>query len=275
MKIRLAIVLALVSTSLALTVSPAAAQQPIPGIKQTAQFKQLKNYVSFLFGQRNKPAPTARKQKYKTNLSTRKKNANIKVSLLLGLKLSRLSKQDDNQQRRIVKQILTNQKRQVQSIRQDLANRLADLQSDQNAAVQRAYDKYASQINFRANKRDMLKRQLSRTTNLVKRAKLNRKINKLQTQINGLVSDRNTEVSSINSRYQARITSVNNLYNSRIANVKANARQQIQQAKNAWRKTFRTQIQAAKQRSSAQSDLVGSVASRGFGYIEQMPSPGS
>ena len=274
MKLRLVTFLVLIAAGLALTASPASAQRPIPGIKQTVTFKQMKSYVSFLFTKRNSPTPNVRRKKYKTTLTARRKNASLTVDKLFARKLLRLSKQDDNQQRRIVKQILTNQKRQVQAIKQDLAERLAGLQDDQNAAIQRIYNKYAPQINFKANKRDRLKRQLSRTTNPPRRAKLIRQINKLQTQINGLVSDRNTDVNSVNSRYKARITSVTNLYNSRMANVKANAQQQIQQAKNAWRRTFRTQLVAAKARRGAQRDLVNTVAARGFGYIQQMPPAG-
>lgn len=271
MKLRLVTLVALVATGFAITASPASAQRPIPGIKQTVAFKQLKNYTEFLFSKRNTAASSARKTTYKTNLTMRRKNANLKVNSLFSQKINRIKKQDDNQQRRQVRQIRINQKRQVSAIKQDLAERLADLQADQNAAVQRVFDKYASQINFKANRRDALKRQLKRATNPTRRAQLIRQINKLQTQINGLVSDRTTEVNNVNSRYAARATSVTNLYNSRIANARASAQEQIQQAKNAWRQTFRTQVNAAKTRRDAQKDLVGTVASRGFGYIQQMP----
>lgn len=271
MKLRLLAVLAILSTGLVLATAPASAQRPIPGIKQTVAFKKMKNYVHFLYSKRNTPTATFRRQTYKSNLTQRRRNANNKVNALYRQKLNRLSKQDDNKERRQVKQIRLNQKSQVQGIKRDLAERLADLQSDQNMAVQRIYNRYAPQINSRADQRDRLKRQLNRTTNPVKRAQLNRKIKNLQIQINGLVDDRNTAVNNVNSRYAARTTSVTNLYNSRIANVKASAQQQIQQARNAWKQTFRTQVQAAKTRRIAQRDIVDTVADRGFGYIEMMP----
>lgn len=272
MKLRLITITALIAMGFALTASPASAQTPIPGIKQTVAFKKMKNYVQFLYSKRNTPTPTAQKGIYKSNLTTRRNNANTKVVALYQQKLNRLSKQDDNKQRRQIKQIRINQKNQVQAIKQDQAERLASLAADQNAAVQRVYNQYAPQINSRADKRDRFKRQLQRTINPTKRATLIRKIDALQTQINALVSDRNTAVNSINSRYAARAASINNLYNSRIANARANAQDQIQQARNAWRQTFRTQVQAAKTRRNAQKELVGTVAQRGFGYIEQMPS---
>ncbi len=271
MKLRLVTIIALIATGFALTASPASAQRPIPGIKQTVAFKKMKNYVQFLYSKRNTATPAARKTIYRNTLTTRRNNANVKVVALYRQKLNRLSKQDDNQQRRQIKQIRINQKNQVQDLRQDLAERLAELQANQNAAIQRVYNQYQPKINIRADKRDRFKRQLRRTVNPTRRAQLIRKIDNLQTQINALVSDRNTDVNNINSRYAARQTSITNLYNSRIANVKANAQQQIQQARNAWRRTFRTQVQAAKTRRNAQKELVGTVAQRGFGYIEQMP----
>lgn len=272
MKLRLVTIIALIATGFALTASPASAQRPIPGIKQTVAFKKMKNYVEFLYSKRNTATPAARKTIYKNTLTTRRNNANTKVVALYQQKLNRLKKQDDNKQRRQIKQIRINQKNQVQAIKQDQAERLAELQADQNAAVQRVYNQYQPKINVRADKRDRFKRQLKRTINPTRRATLIRKIDALQTQINGLVSDRNTAVNNINTRYAARATSINNLYNSRIANVRANAQDQIQQARNAWRQTFRTQVQAAKTRRNAEKELVGTVAQRGFGYIEQMPS---
>lgn len=271
MKIRLVALLVTLATGFVLTASPASAQQPIPGIKQTVAFKQLKNYVQLLYGKRDTPVFSKRRQIYRTNLTSRRKNANLKVNALFRQKVNRIKKQDDNQERRQIKQIRISQKRQVQELQGDLADRLADLNADQNAAIQRVYDRYAGQINSRAAKRDRLKAQLRRTTNPTRRAKLIRQIDKLQTQINGLVSDRTTDVNGINSRYAARASSVTNLFNSRIAKVKATAKRQIQQARNAWRQTFRTQHEAAKTRREAQRDLVGTVADRGFGYIQQMP----
>lgn len=272
MKLRLLTILVALSTGFAVAATPASAQRPIPGIKETVAFKQMKNYTEFLFSKRNTPVFAAKRQTYRTTLTTRRKNANLKVNSLYSQKINRLKKQDNNQERRQVKLIRINQKNQVQGLQQELAQRLAELNSDQNEAVQRIFNSYAPQINSRANKRNRLKAQLRRTSNPVRRAKLIRQIDTIQTRINALVNDRTTDVNNVNSRYSARITSVNNLYNSRIANARANAQRQIQQARNAWRQTFRTQLSAAKTRRGAQKDLVGTVASRGFGYIEQMPA---
>lgn len=271
MKLRALALIALITGLLFVAGSPASAQRPIPGIKQTVAFKQLKNYVQFLGGRKNVPASSTQKMNFRSNLNARKRKANQKVVALYKQKLTRLSKQDDNQERRQVKQIRLAQKRQVQALKQDLADRINDIQEDQAQAVQRVYDNFAPRINMRADRRDALKRQLKRTKNPAKRAALIRQINKLQTQINALVSDRTIAVNNVNSKFSARISKANNLYNSRIAGVRANAQRQIQQARTAWRQTFRPQIAAAKPRRDGQKEIVASVASRGAGYIDQMP----
>jgi|GEM_PF-1249045 hypothetical protein len=271
MKKRLLVLLALVSTGLVLAGAPSPAQSAVPGIKQTVAFKRLKNYVNFLQSKRTVPASSTRRQTYRSTLTNRRNATNKKVQALYSRTLLRISRLDDKQQRRNIKRIRQNQKAQVQNLNQDLNDRINEIKADQNEAVQRVYDKYAPQINFKSNKRDRLKRQLSRTTNPTKRAKLTRQINKLQTQINGLVSDRTTDVNKVVSRFAGRITSVTNLYQQRINNVKANAQRQIQQQRTAWRQTFRTQVQAAKTRRDAQKDMVVAQAQRGFGYIQQMP----
>jgi len=271
MKIRLVALLALIATGLVFAASPASAQRPIPGIKQTAAYKQLKNYVSVLYSKRNTPASNARKGTYKTNLSNRRKNANTKVQSLYSQKLVRISKQDDNKQRRDIKRIRQNQKSQVQSLNARLAVRLGALQDKQNSAQNRVYASYAIQINPLADKRDRLKRQLSRTVNPAKRTQLTRQINKIQTKLNALVNDRTTDLNNLNNRFALKTQALNNQFGAKIASVKAQAQKQIQQERNAWRTTFRVQIQAAKTTRDAQKDMVSTVAERGFGYIEQMP----
>jgi vacuolar-type H+-ATPase subunit I/STV1 len=271
MKLRALALIALITGLLFVAASPASAQRPIPGIKQTVAFKQLKNYVQFLGSRKNVPASSTQKMTFRTNLNTRKRNANQKVNSLFQQKLNRISKQDDNQERRQVKQIRLAQKRQVQALKQDLADRIADIQEDQAQAVQRVYNNYAPRINARADRRDALRRQLNRTTNPAKRAALIRQINRLQTQINALVSDRTIAVNNVNAKYSARISKATNLYNARIASVRASAQRQIQQARNAWRQTFRTQVAAARSRRDGQKEIVAAVASRGVGFIEMMP----
>jgi len=273
MRNRLAALLVLIVAGVMFAAVPASAQSAVPGIKQTPAFKKMKGYVEFLYDRRMKTVTPKKRQTFRTNLRGFRKNADLKANQLFSIRITQIARQDDVQERRQVRRIRVNQKRRVQAQQRALANRVSALKVKQNVAVQRIYNQYQPQINNLADQRDMLKRQLNRTTNPVKRAKLTQKINNLQTRINALVSDRTTDVSEVNARYNARTNSVTALFNARITKIRAQARKQIRQARNAWRRTFRTQLQAAKVRRGADKEIVASVAERGNGYIDQMPSP--
>lgn len=274
MKNRLLVLLVLAFSGLLLSGAPSPAQAAVPGIKQTAEFKRLKNYVNFLQTKRSVPVNTARRQTYKTTLTTRRNAAGTKVQSLYSRVLLKISREDDAKQRRDIKRIRQNQKSQVQNLNARQAVRLGALQDKENAAISRINASYNLRINPLADQRDRLKRQLAKTTNPTKRTQLTRQINKLQVKINALVSDRTTDLNNLQTTYNLKAQNIRNKFAQQIANVKANAQQQIQQEKNAWRQTFRTQIQAAKTRRDAQKDIVKSQAERGFSFIQQMPPAG-
>lgn len=274
MKIRPLALVALIASSFVFVTASASAQQPIPGIKQTAAYRQLNTYVNILRAKRSTPTTAARRKVFKTNLTSRRSSANAKVQSLYSLKLTRLSKQDDKQQRRDIKKIRQNQRAQVQSLNASLASRLNALKVKQNAASDRITAAYNVKLNPLADRRDSLRRQLDKTTNPVRRSQLTRQINRIQVQLNALVNDRTTDLNNLANSYNLKAQSVNNLFAARINGVKAQAQQQIQQEQNAWRQTYAAQFQAAKTRRDAQKDMVGALAERGFGYIEQMPPLG-
>lgn len=271
MKTRLLIALILSTFGIALAASPAMAQKPIPPIKQTAEFKSLKRYVGFLQERRDTPVSPARKARYVQTLAERREKASTKVLALFGRKIMRLAGKDDRWQRREIRNIRRNQKRKVQALKGEQAHRIDVLQSRQAAATQRIQDRYAPKITRLAVKRDRLRRKLAKTTNPDKRAALNRKIRRLQNQINDLADARDDEISDVVSRYGQRISAVNDLFDARIAKARRKAKRQIAQTKRAWRKTFRTQLKAAKARRDTQKGLVKDLARRGTGYINQMP----
>jgi len=64
---------------------------------------------------------------------------------------------------------------------------------------------------------------------------------------------------------------VKDLFAGRTANVQADARRQITRAKNAFKRLYRTQVRAAKQKRAAEVTLITSVRDRGTEYIRQMP----
>ena len=194
MKTRLLSALALLTLIAVAFASPAAAQQPIPNIDQTQPYKALKRYVGFLDSKRSVPASNEKKATFKLNLANRRTKANLKAKSLYTRRITRISKQDDNKQRRQIKLIRQAQKAKVADLNTNLANRLASLRAKENTAIARVNAKYSSRIDSLTNKRNILRKRLDKTTNPAKRDKITIKINATQKQINKLVNSRNADV---------------------------------------------------------------------------------
>lgn len=273
MKIRMLTAVALSAFGIALCASPATAEKPIPGIKQTPAYKSLKNYVSFLQARRDKVTPAARKSIYRQTLTTRRTNAYTKVNLLLRQTLTRLARKDDRWERRQVQRIRRARNRQVRALRSDQNDRINGLQARQAAEIGQVQDRYGPGINRLVNQRSKLRRKLLKTTNPTRRATLTRQIRQIQGRINDLSAARQDDIDDVNDRYAARISAVNDLFNAKVARAKTRARAQVVEAGRAWRKTFRIQRRAARTRSDTQRGFVRELATRGSGYIDSMPLP--
>jgi hypothetical protein len=272
MRTRLLSLLALLSLfALASALPASAAQSPIPSIKKTREFHQLKTYVNFLQLKRNDPASRAQKGVYKAKLKSRRTSANIKANSLFNRRITRISKRDDNEQRLQIKQIRHNQKLRVADLNNTLNSRLSRLAVGENAAVDRVNAGFAAKINPLTRKREILQRRLNKTTNPVKRTRISNKINSIQRKLNRLTDARQTTVNTVIDRYNARAASRRNVFTARILKVKAAARKGIQQARSAFKRLYRQEVAAARQRKAADITLITAQRDRGAGFIEQMP----
>ncbi len=272
MRTRLLSSLALITLALFGFASSAnAAQKPIPSIKSTPEFRQLKGFVSTLFAKRNVRTTNARKGAFKTTLKTRRTKANLKATALYNRRDLRISKQDDKKERRAIKQVRDTQKVRIARLNGSLNDRLGALNAKQNLAVGAINAKYANRIDPLSRKRVILQKRLAKTTNAAKRTRIARKITAVQRQINSFVNARQAAVNAVAARYNVRAANVKDLFAGKFANVRAAAKRQITQARSAYRRLYRQQLAAARQRKSAEVSLITTVRDRGAGYIEQMP----
>lgn len=272
MKTRLLFTLVLLPILALVAVAPASAQQPIPGIKNTAEFRSMKNYVSNLSTKRNIPASTTRKSKFRSTLKTKRVKANAKAKSLYKRKVVRISKQDDNKERRQVKQVRQAQKSAITGLKADLASRLGSLRAKQAAAIARASASFNSRIQPLSNKRRILQKRLDKTKNPLKRNRITLKINSVQRQINTLVNARTSKANEVKSKYDLRIGNLNDLYDARVQKARASAAKQIQQARNAYKRLFREQLATAREKKSNNIELITNLRDRGAGYIDAMPN---
>lgn len=272
MKTRLLSTLVLLPLIVLASAAPAAAQKPIPNIKQTQPFRALKSYVGFLEAKRAVPANSETKATYKVSLSGKRTKANLQAKSLYNRRVVRISKQDDNKQRRQIKLIRQAQKMKVSGLKSDLASRLSSLQSKENTAIARVTDSYGSRITSLTNKRTILQKRLDKTKAPAKRDKITIKINAVQKQINVLVNAKQADLNVIETKYNGRSANLNDLFAAKIQRAKDSSARQIKQAKNAYKKLYREQISAAKEKQTNEISLITDLSNRGTAYIVEMPN---
>jgi hypothetical protein len=237
----------------------AATAKPVPGIKQTPQYRVLLGFVNKLERQRKVPATAARKAAYRRTLSNKAGDTNRQVKSLFVRRSNRVRSRDNAEERTQVRNILASQRQQVDSLKAVLASKLADLQDDYNAAVGRTNARYAPKLNPLVRQRAILRRQLART------------IRPVQTKINRVIDDRQAATQVVTARYQARISTVNSVFSARIRSAQSRGQQLVLQARRAWKQTFAADLARLKERRTDEFSLVSRLRNRGTGYINQMP----
>lgn len=250
--------------------SPATAE-PIPGITKTPQYRMLLGTVNELEGKRNVPVTPTRRASYRQTLDNKVSAAKVQVKSLFERRTVRVKSRDDASQRRQVRNILINQKRQVEALEALQASKLADAQDDYQASVNRINSQYAPRLDPLVNQRTALKRKLAKTTRPARRQQIQEAINTVQAKINRVVDARQIATQVVTTRYQARVQAVNDTFAVRIRTVRNRGKQLVLQANRAWKQTYRADFAQLKERRTDDFSLVSRLRERGAGYISSMP----
>ena len=248
-----------------------ATAKPVPGIKQTAQYRMMLGFVNKLDSLKNVPATRTRKAEYRESLANKAAPAKTQVKKLFVRRSTRVKSRDDAEQRRQVKTIRTNQKQQVNALKAVLASKLADALDDYNAAVRRINALYAPRLNPLVRQRTILKRRLAKAKRPARREQIQRSIRQVQIKINRVIDERQASTSVATSRYRSRVDALNDIYSTRIGAVRSRAKQLILQARRAWRQTYRADLNRLKERRTDEFSLVSRLRERGAGFITRMP----
>lgn len=251
----------------------ASAQQPIPGIKKTAEYRSLLSYVNFLQTKRSTPASSSQKQTYRTNLTNRRLKTNNKVKKLYNRRLARIENRDNRAERRQIKKVRQQQKRRVAQLNGEKAERIGEAGAVYQAKVNQINANYAGRIDSKVNKKRRLRAKLNRTTNPIAREVLLTQIEALGPKIRKLKGARQRQFNEAASRYRAKVDGLNARFAARIAGTKRFYKSLVRQIKDNWRKTFREDVRAAKSKRDSEFSLVTQLHNRGAGYIDQMPTP--
>jgi len=248
-----------------------AVAKPVPGIKQTQQYRVLLGFVDKLDSLKNVPATPTRKSAYRESLSSKTGAAKRQVISLFLRRSTRVKSRDDVEERRQVKSIRSSQKQQVTALEAVLASKIADALNNYNAAVRRINALYAPRLNPLVRQRSILKGRLAKAKRPARREQIQKSIRKVQLKINRVIDERQASTSVATTRYQARVEALNDVYSARIQTVRNRAKQLILQARRAWRQTYRADLNRLKERRSDEFSLVKRVRERGTDDIARMP----
>lgn len=251
-----------------------ATAKPVPGIKQTQQYKVLLGFVNTLNTQKNVPATPTRKAKYRKSLSNKGDATNRQVKVLFALGTAKVKSRDDAEERRQVGNIRASQQQQVNALKAVLASKVADALSNYNAAVRRINALYAPSLNPLVRQRKILRRQLRKAKRPAKQEQIRQSIRNVQVKINRITDERQASTAVVTSRYQARVEGLNDIYSTRIQGVRSRAQQLVIQARRAWRQTYRADLNQLRERRTDQFAVVKRLRERGSGFITSMPPKG-
>lgn len=254
-------------------VGEASAKKPIPGIKETSEYRSLLSYVDFLQTRKSIPAPPARKETYRNSLADRRLKANAKVKSLYNRRITRIRSRDDRAERRQIKKVRQQQKRRVAQLNGEKSERINEARGGYQARVNQVNANYSGRIASKVSNRRSLRAKLNRTTNPIAREVLLSQIEALGTKIRSLKGTRQRQLDQAASRYRSRVAEINERFAARIAGTKRFYKSLVRQIKDNWRKTFREDVRAAKSRQDSEFSLVTRLRNRGAGYINQMPTP--
>lgn len=272
MKIFLATASVLTIFGLAIA-GPAQAQQPIPGITQTGQWRALKSYVNELGTKRNTPATAEQKATFRQRLNAKQAAANARVKKLYGQRLQRVKNRDTKKENRQIAKLQSAASRQVGKLTDQRAGRLATAKLTFATQIARIRDRYAGALAKDNRQLKRLERNLRRTNNPFQRQVILAHIDTIENDIAQLKRARTKNIATATSVHQEKVQTIRTRYADRIARTRAYYKGLVRQVKGAWKTIYADNVAAAKSQRTKQFQLVTNLKNRGKGYIDQMPAP--
>ena len=273
MKTRVAVaIVPLIATGL-LVANPAQAQQPVPGITQTAQWQALKTYVNQLQTQRNTPATAQQKATFQQRLNAKQASANSRVKKLYNQRLQQVINRDTAKERRQIQKLQGAADRQVGQLADQRSGRIAIAKATFARQIARIRDRYATALATDSRQLKRLERNLRRTRDPFQRQVILGHIETIENDMNQLKQSQTRNIDNATSIHQEKVSAIRSKYADKIAKTRAYYKGLITQVKAAWQTIYADDVAATKSVRTKQFQLVTNLRNRGTGYIDQMPTP--
>lgn len=250
----------------------ASAKQPIPGIKQTAEWKNMKNYVSLLQSLQNTPATPAQKQAFTNNLSSKQIATNNRVKALYSRTIQRITNRDQRAEQKQIRKVRNSEKEQIQELQAQKKRALQSQQSKLSARQSAIRSGAKSQIASAQKNLRRLQASLRKTTNPFRREIILANINTTKTNISRLQGSLQRKLQDAASASAKKSAAIKKSFVRRADSTRARFQEIVQKIQSAWKKIYRDDVQAAKERRQSQFQLVSNLRQRGAGYIAAMPA---
>lgn len=263
---------ALLSLSLLFSVGQAEAQKPIPGIKTTAAYKSLVNYVNNTLAPRQStPASSAQKTIYQNTLASRASTANSRVVSIYQQRRNRVTKQNKNKFNRAVAKVKVVYNKRVNKATKKYKR---DLDRDE-----RAYHQGISNVNaIFAKAISSIRSQISAQYKRLRKAKtgaqraaIQANIDDLNTDLQRVLDRRSNAQNKVKRNYDNSDRKDYNTWQNSLAVAKTSFLSRKRLVRVKFNKLLRQNLQNALSLKASQHALVSQVRSRGEGYISSMP----
>lgn len=253
--------------------APSQAQQPIPGIKQTGQWRDLNAYVDQLQAKRSTPATAEQKANFRSRLNAKQSAANSRVKKLYSQRLQQIINRDQAQEQRRIQKLLDASNRRVGQLQGQRSSRIATAKANFANQLDRIRSRYAASLAADSRQLETLRRNLARTTNPFQRQIILQHIETVQNDISQLRSAQSKEISSATDDHRQKIASIRQRFAARIKSTRSYYQGLIDQVQDAWKKIYDDDVRAVKAQRDNEFQLVTTLRNRGAGYIDQMPTP--
>jgi hypothetical protein len=247
------------------------ANAAIPGIQETSQYQNLKNYVTFLQTQSTTPVTPTQKSTYQNNLNTKNVNAQSRVESLYQARRNKLINSYKKNQKKALKKI--NRTRNA-NLKNAASVYVEDI--DYEKAVYRAavasidsrYAKKISKINKRIRK---IKSQLSKTIDPTRTETLRLQLEDLRLEKQSLQEAKVTDLDIAKTNYKKTVADEKAAYKKRVKKINSRADRNINNQKRTRKAKLDSYIQGAKKRRTKEYSMVSSLKTSGQTAINSMP----
>lgn len=251
--------------------SPGQAQQPIPGIQQTAQWRALNDYVSELRAKRKTPATSERKASYRQALKTRRTNANTRVNQLYSERLRRIIGRDKVKERRQIRKYQKASNRQAGKLQGKRSGKIAAAKDASVARVSAIRARYAAALAVQNDQIRKLQKQLRRTKDPFQRTFIKQSITTANNKKDRLRQTRQVDIADEIASRTAQVDSIRRRFSILLERSRSHYRRLIANVESAWRRIYADEVRSLKAQRTSEFQLVTGLNDRGTGYIDEMP----